>query len=70
MMSFCTPRNQPYMKDTLFKKHPRKGSGEREREREKREGRERGKKKRGCQWEGRGEESRKEMKVAMEVELG
>lgn len=24
MMSFCTPRNQPYMKDTLFKKYPRK----------------------------------------------
>lgn len=33
-MSFCTPRNQPYMKDTLFKKYPRKSEGERERKRE------------------------------------
>lgn len=30
MMSFCTPRNQPYMKDTLFKKYPRKSRRERE----------------------------------------
>lgn len=31
MMSFCTPRNQPYMKDTLFKKYPRKSKRERDR---------------------------------------
>ncbi len=40
MMSFCTPRNQPYMKDTLFKKYPRKSESEREswRERKMEEG--------------------------------
>ena len=41
MMSFCTPRNQPYMKDTLFKKYPRKSKSERERERERRRERKR-----------------------------
>ena len=40
MMSFCTPRNQPYMKDTLFKKYPRKSKSEREREREREKERE------------------------------